>query len=109
MPPELLWNGKLLAALLRFFEGFFFVCLLVNLSDSNMWKLKLGQLSLELRVGFPAERAAEVQVSSLRSCGLAFSSHLSYFPETDLFSSVATEHPQVDACRKLVVLLCALP
>lgn len=82
-----------------------FVCLLVILSDSNTWKLKLGHLSLELRVGFPAERAAEVQVSSLRSCGLAFSSHLSYFLETDLFSSVATEQPKVDACRKLVVLL----
>lgn len=60
---------NMLAALWRF-------CLFVfNFADSDTWKLKLGLLSLELRLGFPMERVAEVWVKSLGGGGLPFPSH----------------------------------
>lgn len=49
VPSELLWNGKILAALWRF-------CSFFNFADSHIWKLKLGHLSLELKLIFPVKK-----------------------------------------------------
>lgn len=39
-----------------------------NSADSNIWKLKLGHLSLESRLGFPAGKVTEVWINSLGGC-----------------------------------------
>lgn len=64
-PSELLWNWKIQAALWRF-------CSFFDFADSNIWKLKLGHLSLELRLGFPAERVTEVWIRPPGGGGLSF-------------------------------------
>lgn len=50
---ELLWNGKILAALWRFCWIFFLLC-------RQYWKLKLGHLNMELRLSFLIERVTEI-------------------------------------------------
>lgn len=68
MPSELLSNRKIPAALRRF-------CWVFDFADSNIWKPKLGHLSLELRLGFPPEGVAEVWVRSRGGGGLLFLPH----------------------------------
>lgn len=73
MLSELLRNGKDTGCSSEVLSVWCFFFL--NFADSNTWKLKLGHLSLELRLGFPMERVTEFWVKSLGGGGLPFPSH----------------------------------